>query len=232
MSTIQSPLIPYEDMLKAGMHFGRRRTVFNPAMKSFVFTVRDGICIIDLLKTQEKLALAIEFLQKNLEEGKLLLFVAPTKQSEEGVKALADVLGMPYVLNRWLGGTLTNFKIINARVKHMEEMERQQAAGDWEKYTKKEKLELERDLKKMGTRFGGLRKLTRIPDVMFVSSVKEGKLAIAEARNLKLSVVGIVNTDANPKGIQYPIPANERSKVSLDLILDAISLELSKIKKV
>jgi len=232
MSTIQSPLIPYEDMLKAGMHFGRRRTVFNPAMKSFVFTVRDGICIIDLLKTQEKLALAIEFLQKNLEEGKLLLFVAPTKQSEEGVKALADVLGMPYVLNRWLGGTLTNFKIINARVKHMEEMERQQAAGDWEKYNKKEKLGLERELKKMGTRFGGLRKLTRIPDVMFVSSVKEGKLAIAEARNLKLSVVGIVNTDANPKGIQYPIPANERSKVSLDLILDAISLELSKIKKV
>jgi len=231
MSTIQSPLIPYEDMLKAGMHFGRRRTVFNPAMKSFVFTVRDGICIIDLLKTQEKLLLAIEFLQKNLEEGKLLLFVAPTKQSEEGVKALADTLGMPYVLNRWLGGTLTNFKIINARVKHMEEMERQQAAGDWEKYNKKEKLGLERELKKMGTRFGGLRKLTRIPDVMFVSSVKEGKLAVAEARNLKLSVVGIVNTDANPKGIQYPIPANERSKVSLDLILDAISLELSKIKK-
>ncbi|MBX4211350.1 MAG: 30S ribosomal protein S2 [Candidatus Yanofskybacteria bacterium] len=231
MSTIESPLIPYEDMLKAGMHFGRRRTVFNPAMKSFVFTVRDGICIIDLLKTQEKLAAAIEFLQKNIEEGKLILFVAPTKQSEEGIKILAESLGMPYVLNRWLGGTLTNFKVINARVKRMEEMERQQAAGDWEKYTKKEKLELERELKKMYVRFGGLRKLTRIPDLMFVSSIKEGKLATAEAKNLKVTVAGIVNTDASPKGVAYPIPANERSKVSIDLILEAITRELSKVKK-
>src|SRR3989344_2623649 len=122
--------IPYEDMLKAGMHFGRKRTVFNPAMERYVFTVRDGICIIDLLKTQAQLNNSIEFLKKTINPpagGRgLVLFVSLTKQSSDKVKELAESLNMPYVLDRWLGGTLTNLRVISDRIKKLEEMEQAQ----------------------------------------------------------------------------------------------------------
>jgi small subunit ribosomal protein S2 len=211
MATTQDILIPYDDMLKAGMHFGRKKTVFHPAMEQYMFSVRDGMCIIDLLKTQEQLKATVTFLQQQIAEGKLILFVALTKQSLDGVKELADALGMPFVLDRWLGGTLTNFKIINARVKKLEEMEKQKASGELEaKYTKKERLMFDRELAKMTVSFSGLKKLTRLPDVLFVASVKEGKLPISEARAMGVKIAGIVNTDANPKTIDMAIPANER----------------------
>jgi len=227
-TTPESPeiLIPYESMLKAGMHFGRRKTVFNPAMGKYVFTVRDGICIIDLLATQTQLKAAIDFLKQTIEDGKLVLFVAPTTQSREAVKALAEQLSMPYVLDRWIGGTLTNFKVINGRVKKLEEMERARESGEFEKYTKKEKLMHERDLEKMKVKYDGLKKLTRLPDVVFVSSVKEGKLSVAESIKMKVPIVGIVNTDADPKVVKHAVPANDRSKISLDLILTALSESL------
>lgn len=219
-------LIPYDSMLQAGMHFGRKRTVFNPRMGQYVFTVRDGICIIDLLKTQETVAKALDILNTTLQEGGLVLFVAPTKQSQESVRALADAAGMPYVMDRWLGGTLTNFKVINARVKHLVELEEAKAKGDWEKYTKKEQVELERTLRDMTRNFDGLKKLTRMPDLVFVASVKEGKLAIHEAKKMGVKVVAIANTDANTDGLTQVIPANDRSKKSVDLVVDALRTNL------
>jgi small subunit ribosomal protein S2 len=226
MNQVQDILIPYENMLKAGMHFGRRKTVFNPAMGKYVFTVRDGICIIDLLLTQEKLKSMIEFLQKSVSEGKLILFVAPTTQSREATKTLAESLGMPYVLDRWIGGTLTNFKVINSRVKKLEDMERAKANGELEKYTKKERMMFDKEMTKMSHHYEGLKKLTRLPDIVFVSSVKEGHLPVAEARKIGITLAGIVNTDADPKTVQYAVPANDRSKISLDLILNAIAESL------
>ncbi len=223
MEHVQDILIPYENMLKAGMHFGRRKTVFNPAMQKYVFTVRDGICIIDLLLTQEKLKGMTEFLKETIAEGKLILFVAPTTQSREATKMLADALNMPYVLDRWIGGTLTNFKVINSRVKKLEEMERAKTAGELEKYTKKERTMFDKEMVKMAFHYNGLKKLTRMPDVVFVSSVKEGKLPVAEARKMGITLAGIVNTDADPKTVQYAIPANDRSKMSVDLILNALA---------
>ena len=219
-------LIPYEDMLKAGMHFGRKKTVFNPAMERYVFTVRDGICIIDLLKTQAQLKNSIEFLRKTISEGKLVLFVALTKQSSESVKELAESLNMPYVIDRWLGGTLTNFKVMSERIKRLEEMEKAQKDGDLEKYTKKERTVFAKDLEKMQTKFGGLKKLTRLPDAVFVSSLKESELPVHEAMRSGVKIVGIANTDSNPDEISYVIPANDRSKKSVDLILEAIKNEL------
>lgn len=227
MSDVNTLLIPYEEMLKAGMHFGRKKTVFNPGMGKYVFTVRDGICIIDLLKTQDKLKDAIDFLRKTIQNNGLILFVSPTKQSQESVRALADALNMPYVPERWLGGTLTNFKIINARVKRLVEMEQQKAAGALDKYTKKERLMFDRELVKMSKNFDGLKKLVRMPDVVFVASLKEGKLAIAEAKKMGVKAVSIANTDSSPAGIEHVIPANDRSKKSVDLIVDTIRLELS-----
>ena len=216
-----TPLVPYEDMLKAGMHFGRKRTVYSPKMNPYVFAVRDGICIIDLIKTQESLKGSIDYLKEVLAEG-LVLFVAPTKQSQESVQALAEKLGQPYVMDRWIGGTLTNFKVINSRVKRLEEMEGEKASGGWEKYTKKEGVVLEKELAKMRKNFEGLKKLTRMPDVVFVSSLREGNIAVLEAKKMGVKVVAIANTDASPEGLAHVIAANDRSKKSVDLLIAAI----------
>lgn len=212
----------YDDMLRAGMHFGRKKTVFNPKMKKYVFTVKEGICIIDLLKTQDEIGSVTEYIKKILAGNGLILFIALTKQSVDPVKDLAVSLNMPYVLDRWLGGTLTNFKVISSRVKMMEEMEKKQATGGLDKYTKKERLLFERELKKMNQRFGGLRKLTRLPDVVFVSSLKESALPVHEANKVKIPVIAIANTDANPELASHVIPANDRSKKAIDIIVNAI----------
>lgn len=218
----KDPLVQYEDMLQAGMHFGRKRTVFNPKMGKYVFSVRDGICLIDLLKTQEALQAASNMINKVLQEGGLVLFVAPTKQSEESVRVLADAANMPYVMNRWLGGTLTNFGIINGRVKHLQKLEDEQARGEWDKYTKKEQLELTRTLSDMQRNFTGLKKLTRMPDLVFVASAKEGALPVHESRKMGIKVVAIANTDADPAQLAQVIPANDRSKKAVDLIVNAL----------
>ncbi|HAU07525.1 MAG: 30S ribosomal protein S2 [Candidatus Yanofskybacteria bacterium GW2011_GWF1_44_227] len=218
--------LSYEDMLKAGMHFGRKKTVFDPNMGRYVFTVRDGICIIDLLKTMNQLKFTTEYLKKVVKDGGMILFVAPTKQSTESVKDLAVSLGMPYVMDRWLGGTLTNFKIINSRVKRLEEMEKQVVSEMFEKLTKKERLLFNRELAKMKVKFEGLKKLTRMPDVVFVASLKESSLPIAEAKKMSVKIVGITNTDSDPDSVDYVIPANDRSKKSVDMIISAIKKEL------
>ncbi|OGN15316.1 MAG: 30S ribosomal protein S2 [Candidatus Yanofskybacteria bacterium RIFCSPHIGHO2_02_FULL_43_22] len=222
--------IPYEDMLKAGMHFGRKRTVFNPAMERYVFTVRDGICIIDLLKTQAQLNNSIEFLKKTINPpagGRgLVLFVSLTKQSSDKVKELAESLNMPYVLDRWLGGTLTNLRVISDRIKKLEEMEQAQKSGELDKYTKKERTVFAKELAKMQTKFGGLRTLTRMPSAIFVSSLKESELPVHEAKKTGVKIVGIANTDSNPDELDHIIPANDRSKKSVDLIIEAIKKEL------
>ncbi len=224
---MQDVTISYDDMLKAGMHFGRKKTVFNPKMGPYVYTVRDGICIIDLLKTQAQLTNITEFLKKTIQGGGLVLFVGITKQSSGGIKELAEKLGQPYVIDRWIGGSLTNFKIINDRVKKLEEMEKADKAGQYDKYTKKERLMLNREMAKMSTRFEGLKKLTRMPDVVFVSSLKESALPIHEAKKQGVKVVAITNTDSNPNSVNYIVPANDRSKRSVDLILEALGSELS-----
>ena len=226
MSELVQTTINYEEMLRAGMHFGRKRTVFNPAMERYVFTVRDGICIIDLLKTQAQLNNSIDFLKKTIKNGGLVLFVSLTKQSSEKVKDLAESLNMPYVLDRWLGGTLTNFKVISERVKKLEEMEQAQKSGELEKYTKKERTVFAKELAKMQTKFGGLKNLTRMPDAIFVSSLKESELSVHEAKKMDVKVIGIANTDSNPDEIDYVIPANDRSKKSVDLIVEAIKQQI------
>jgi small subunit ribosomal protein S2 len=226
MKNLENTKISYEDMLRAGMHFGRKRTVFNPAMEEYVFAIKDGICIIDLLKTQVQLKNAIEVIRRTIKNGGLILFVSLTKQSEAKTKELAEALDMPYVLDRWLGGTLTNFKVINGRVKKLEEMEQMQKEGELDKFTKKEKVMFLKNFQKMVKNFGGLKKLTRIPDLVFVSSLKESELPIKEAKKMGVKVVGIANTDSNPKDVDYIIPANDRSKKSIDLILDAIKNEV------
>ena len=229
MEIDQDNLISYDDMLKAGAHFGRKKTVYNPKMAPYVYTVRDGICIIDLLKTQIELVSMVKFLKKTAENGGLMLFVGLTKQSSGGIKELAEALNMPYVIDRWIGGTLTNFKVINDRVKKLEEMEKGLKTGVYDKYTKKERLMLTREMNKMSMHFEGLKKLTRIPDVVFVSSLKESALPLHEAKKMGVTRVAITNTDSNPDSVDYIVPANDRSKNSVDLILVALKRELATV---
>ncbi len=208
------------------MHFGRKKTVYNPLMARYVFTVRDGICIIDLLKTQAQLKNSVEFLKATLAKGGLVLFVALTKQSVDSTKELAEALNMPYVLDRWIGGTLTNYKVINARVKKLEEMEKATKSGELDKYTKKERVMFNKELQKMTVHFEGLKKLTRMPDAVFVSSLKESPLPVKEAKIVGVKALGIANTDSNPDDVDYVVPANDRSKKSVDLIMEMIKNEL------
>lgn len=224
--TIQQFLPAYEDMVKAGMHFGRKKTIFHPGMKPFVYTLKDNIYILDLVKTREGIIKAADFLKRSIVEGKIVLFIGLTKQSADGVKAIAETLNMPYVVNRWLGGTLTNFKTIIARVKYLEELEKKQAEGGFDKYTKKEKILKEREIIALRQRFGGIRKLVKVPDILFVSSLKGSQLPVREAKKTGIKVVGIVNTDSDPKQIDLPIPANDNSKKSIELILEAIKARI------
>lgn len=221
-------LLPtYEEMVKAGMHFGRKKSIFNPKMKPFVYILRDSIHIIDLIKTRQSLLAAADFLYKVLTEKKLILFTGISKQSADLTKELADSLGMPYAVNRWLGGTLTNFKTINARVRHWEEMEKEAAGGGWEKYTKKERLMKEKELAKLREKFSGLARLTRVPDVLFVASVKDCQLAIREAKIAGIKLVGLVNTESDPAQVDYPIPANDNARHSLELIIKFLKSALA-----
>lgn len=229
MSNGASQFLPaYEDMVKAGMHFGRKKTIFHPNMKSYVYALKDNIYILDLIKTADTLKRAINFLKKSLDEGKLVLFVGLTKQSTEAVKTTAEVLGAPYVVNRWLGGTLTNFKTIISRVKYLEDLEKKRAESGFDKFTKKEKILKEREIMAMSAKFNGIRKLARVPDVIFVTSLKESQIPVHEASIMGIKVVGIVNTDSDPKQLDFPIAANDNSKRSVELILEAIKRGMAK----
>ncbi len=222
MTTDITPMPNYEEMMKAGMHFGRIKTVFHPNMRPFVFTSKENIYILDLIKTSEALQKSIEILRTALIEGKMVLFVGITKQSVNAIKSTAQALGMPYVIERWLGGTLTNFKVITSRVKHLESLEAQQASGDFGKYTKKEKVLKEREMASLRQKYDGIRKLSKLPDLIFVSSLKESQLPVREARLLNIPTIGIVNTDSDPSQITHAIPANDNAKKSVELILGAM----------
>src|SRR3989344_4580839 len=155
------PYIPaYEDMIKAGMHFGRKKTIFHPNMKPFIYTSKENIYLLDLIKTSESLEKAMNAMSTLISEGKMILFVGITKPSAEPIKTTAEALKMPYVVDRWLGGTLTNFKVITSRVKYLEALEAEQASGGFEKYTKKERVLKEREINTLRQRYDGLRKLT------------------------------------------------------------------------
>ena len=221
-TTTQQFVPAYEEMVKAGMHFGRKKTIFHPNMKPYVYSVKDNVYILDLIKTTASILEAIDFLKKSIAEGKMILFVGPTKQSAEATKATAEALNMPFVINRWLGGTLTNFKTVVGRVKYLEELEKKQAEGGFEGLTKKEKILKEREIAALKIKFDGMRKLSRVPDVIFVTSLKEGQLPVHEAKIAKVKIVCIVNTDSDPKQVDYPIAANDNSKKSVELILEAI----------
>lgn len=220
-----------EDMLKAGMHFGHRTNRWHPKMGQFVFTSKNGIYIIDLKKTQEQLEKALEFMTKLVSEGKSILFVGTKNQVSEPLKKMATEIGQPYIVGKWLGGYLTNFLVVKKSVKKYLDLIEKREGGKLEKYTKKERLNFDREIKKLEMRVGGLTSLNKLPDALFVWDIKEEETAIKEAKQKNIPIVAICDTNVNPEEVTYPIPANDDSTKTIKIVLEAIKDSILGVKK-
>ena len=212
--------IDTEEMAKAGLHFGRRTSKANPKMKPYLYGVRNTIHIIDLEKTKEKLVQSLGFIKNLISENKILLVVGTKIQVKDLVKNFAIDCGLPYINERWIGGTFTNFGIIKKRIDYFKDLEKKKAEGELEKYTKKEIAKIGKILEDLEIKFGGIKNLEKLPDAIFVLDMKKDDLAVKEARMKGIKVIGIANTNIDPTLADYPIPANDNAISSVKYILD------------
>ncbi len=216
-------VLPMKSLLEAGVHFGHRTRRWNPRMKPFIFTQRNGIHIIDLQQTMGKLEDAYNFARDTVAQGGQVLFVGTKRQAQETVQAEALRCGMPYVTQRWLGGTLTNFRTIRSRIDYMLKLEERQATGDLDKIPKKEALLLTREMAKLQQRLGGLKEMRRLPKAIFIVDTRHEELAIAEATTLQIPIVAMCDTNSDPDPIAYPIPSNDDAIRAIKLLCGKIA---------
>jgi small subunit ribosomal protein S2 len=214
MSTLPSLV----EMLKSGMHFGHSTSRWHPKMKEYIFGARQGVHIINLEKTQEHLASALETLKNIAARGGVVLFVGTKLQAKAPVQKYAQACEMPYVINRWLGGTLTNFGQIKQTLKRMKTLKDQRDKGELRKYTKKEQLMLSREIEEMEEKFGGIQQITRTPDAIFIIDIKTEKTALKEANVTGIPVIAMCDTNVNPRGVTKVIPANDDALKSIELV--------------
>ncbi|NHL80566.1 30S ribosomal protein S2 [Staphylococcus aureus] len=202
-------VISMKQLLEAGVHFGHQTRRWNPKMKKYIFTERNGIYIIDLQKTVKKVDEAYNFLKQVSEDGGQVLFVGTKKQAQESVKSEAERAGQFYINQRWLGGLLTNYKTISKRIKRISEIEKMEEDGLFEVLPKKEVVELKKEYDRLIKFLGGIRDMKSMPQALFVVDPRKERNAIAEARKLYIPIVGIVDTNCDPDEIDYVIPAND-----------------------
>jgi small subunit ribosomal protein S2 len=212
-----------KELLEAGAHFGHQTSRWHPAMKKYIFTKRNGIHIIDLEQTAAMLDKACDFVRQVVAEGGSILFVGTKKQAQEAIEQEAQRCGMFYVNQRWLGGVLTNFATIQARIDYLVRLEDQKERGDFERLPKKEALKVEEEILRLNRQMGGFKEMTRLPDALFIVDPTKEKIAIAEARRVGIPVVSIVDTNCNPDDIDYPIPANDDAIRAIKLICSKIA---------
>ncbi len=210
-------VVSMKQLLEAGVHFGHQTRRWNPKMATYIYTERNGIYIIDLQKTVKKLEEAYSFVRELSESGQTMLFVGTKKQAQEAIKEEAGRVGMYWVNARWLGGMLTNFKTVKVSLKRLKEMEQTVADGGLDKMTKKEALDFTRELEKLNKAMGGIKEMTVVPDALVIVDVGYHKIAIQEANKLGIPVVGVVDTNHNPAGVQYIIPGNDDSARAVKL---------------
>jgi small subunit ribosomal protein S2 len=212
-----------QDLLEAGVHFGHQTRRWNPKMRRFIFAERSGIYIIDLQKTLRQIAKAQELLRNVVLKGEGVLFVCTKKQLKAIVQAEAEACAAYYVTERWLGGMLTNFQTLKKQIRRLRELEQGAAEGDFENYTKKEKLLFERERVKLSRNLEGIKGMGRLPGALFVGDAKKEQIAVAAANQLGIPVVAIVDTNADPDVITVPVPGNDYSIRSVSLITAALS---------
>lgn len=215
--------VKMKELLETGVHFGHRTTKWNPKMREFIFTSRNGIHIIDLQQTLANLNAYYDMIRDLAANGKTVLFVGTKRQAQEIISKEAARCAMPYVNLRWLPGTLTNWRTIKARIETLKKLEKQKAAGEWAKLTKKEALINERKIEKLAERLGGLRDMKTLPQLVIVVDTDREMTAVAEANSLRIPVLGIVDTNSNPDVVDYIIPANDDAMRSLRLLVSALA---------
>lgn len=220
--------IGVKELLEAGVHFGHQTKRWNPKMKPFIFDARNGIHIIDLSKTATQLEAACEFLAKTVAKGQKVLFVGTKKQAQQAVKETAKECGQMYVTERWLGGTLTNFATVKKSLARLREIEKMEADGSISNYVKQEQSMIRREAARLVKYFDGVRTLNGNPGAMFVVDVKREHNAVAEARKLKIPVVAITDTNADPDLVDYPIAGNDDAIRSVRLILATVAQAITK----
>ena len=197
------------ELLEAGVHFGHQTRRWNPKMRRFIHGESGGIYIIDLLKTEALLAQAQRFAAEIANRGGTVLFVGTKKQARDGIKEIAEAAGMPYVNHRWLGGLLTNYQTISLRIKRLHDLERYSADGQLALLPTRERLSAEADLEKLQANLGGVKNMQRVPDAMFVIDLKTEAIAVREAQRLRIPIIGLVDTNCDPDGIDYVVPGND-----------------------
>ncbi|MGD8902075.1 MAG: 30S ribosomal protein S2 [Anaerolineae bacterium] len=210
-------------LLEAGVHFGHRTRRWNPKMKPFIFTERNGIHIVDLQQTIVRLEEAYNLVRDTVAEGGTVLFVGTKKQAQENLEVAAQNCSMPYVSVRWLGGTLTNWQTIKQRISYLLELEQRRDTGDFERLTKKEALKLEQLIEKLNRRLGGLKHMTRLPDLLFIVDVNREQIAVKEGNILNIPVVAMVDTNCDPDPVDLVIPSNDDAIRAIKLMVNHIS---------
>ena len=214
--------VNFDQLLEAGVHFGHLKRKWNPAMAPYIFMERNGIHIIDLYKTVAKVDEAAEVMKNLAKQGKKVLFVATKKQAKQVVADKAASVGMPYVIERWPGGMLTNFPTIRKAIKKMTTIDKMTKDGTFDNLSKREKLQITRQRAKLEKTLGSIVDLTRLPSALFVVDVMKEHIAVREANRLGIPVFGMVDTNSNPNNIDYVIPANDDATKSVEVILGAI----------
>jgi small subunit ribosomal protein S2 len=236
MNTIEENLIAadtgvLEEMTKAGILYGRKKTKTHPRMKPYIYATRNTIEIFDLSHTLSELDKAIEFLKEVVKKSGLILIIGTQPAAKSLIKEFALKFSFPYVVDRWLGGTLTNFKTLSQRTAYYLKLKADQESGALEKYTKKERTMLDKEIKKLGVNFGGLEKLTRRPDAIILIDSNIHETAVREARRLNIPIIALINSDSDPEKITYPIPGNSNAKSSIEWMLKRMEESLLKTEK-
>lgn len=216
-------VVAMKQLLEAGVHFGHQTRRWDPKMAEYIFQARNGIHIIDLQKTSKKIDEAYEFLKEQAEDGKTVLFVGTKKQAQECVKEAAIKSGMFYVDQRWLGGMLTNFETIRARVQRLKDLEAMQEDGTFDVLPKKEVILLKKEMEKLERNLGGIKEMDKLPGVIFLVDPKKEHIAVLEAKKLGIPVVGLVDTNCNPEEVDYAIPGNDDAIRAVKLITDVMA---------
>ena len=216
-------VISMKALLESGVHFGHRTHKWNPGMKPYIFTERNGIHIIDLQKTAKALEQIYALVSQTVADGGTVLFVGTKRQAQETIELEAIRCGMPYVTNRWLGGTLTNWRTIRNRINELERLERMRDSGEFSRITKKEGLMQQRKIDRLQTLLGGLRNLSALPDMLFVVDVQREDTSIHEANLLHIPVVAMVDTNCDPRNVDYIIPSNDDAIRAIKLIVGKIA---------
>ena len=209
-------------MNEAGLHFGHRTSRVHPKMKPYISGVKNTVHVIDLEQSAKKLEKALEYIKKLVIDGKSIVFVGTKVQVKELLKTTAIECGVPYINERWLGGTFTNFKTIKKRIDYFKELEEKKEKGELGKYTKKEQLKLDKELVDMERKFGGLRSLSGLPDAVFVLDMWKDSLVIKEAIMKNIPIIAIADTNVDPDLANYPIPANDDAVSSIEYILKKV----------